>query len=89
MTIAMPSLNERREDIPLLMRHLLLSNASTRHFVDPQGAISSDGRLLRQLLRRVYSRHVSELRAILGALGSTADGDQIPALAVGPPPRQV
>lgn len=68
--IHLPDLNERREDIPLIARHLLggfaAENAGTagRYFEsDGEPRVSVD--LIRTLLTRDYTAHVRELERLL------------------------
>jgi two-component system nitrogen regulation response regulator GlnG/two-component system response regulator HydG len=72
-TIDVPSLNDRREDIPFLLRHLLRQHAvrdphiAAKYFArgDPAGHASLEPRLVDDLLRHPYTMHVRELDALL------------------------
>jgi two-component system nitrogen regulation response regulator GlnG/two-component system response regulator HydG len=62
--IHVPDLNERRDDIPLLVRHILLSRAQRWPALSAylqNGQPSIDPNLLDQLVRHTYSTHVAEL----------------------------
>lgn len=68
--IHIPELNERREDIPILLRHLLRSLAQERPALTAylrNGEPRIDPRLIEQLTRHSYSTHVSELAFLLQA----------------------
>lgn len=83
--VAVPNLNERREDIPMLVRVLLrrasesMTEIGRRFFnVDHSGAWTNprvDPELLDRLLRHDYTSNVRELEALLwrAMLGSTGD----------------
>ena len=78
LRLAVPGLNDRREDIPLLVRHLLqkLMDASQRaRFFDPstnEPRISPD--LVVDLLLHSYTTHVRELESmLLVALGDSRE----------------
>jgi len=95
LRIEMASLDMRREDIPLLLRSLLLQAARTSpaaaRFVRP----GRDGRLeprvdpdlVEALVRRSYETHVRELDAVLWRAMAASTGDTVvapPELSVGP-----
>jgi two-component system nitrogen regulation response regulator GlnG/two-component system response regulator HydG len=69
LTIAVPGLVERREDIPLLTRHVLVDackdepDLKARLFEGREPRVSP--RLVEALLAHPFSTHVRELRAIL------------------------
>ena len=74
LRVTIPGLNERREDIPLLIRHLLSRAAATnpnvaQRFYDPHDAHYMLPRispyLVERLLRHQYRLHVRELDALL------------------------
>jgi DNA-binding NtrC family response regulator len=85
LKIQLPALAERREDIPLLMRHLVLRAAEanpelTRRFVN----VESVGRQVRfaptfveSLLRHAYVGNTRELNALLWKAMGASDGDVI------------
>lgn len=66
--LLVPSLNERPEDIPLLVRHLLLTQLSLgsegARFCR-NGQLRIDPRLLEQLVRHRFSTQVSELAFLI------------------------
>lgn len=61
ITLRLPPLRERREDIPLLIRHFLKSSASNNGFVIPE--ISSEA--IEFLCRLPYPGNIRELKNIL------------------------
>lgn len=66
--IRVPDLNERREDIPLLIRHILVLHAQRRQRLGrylQNGQPHLDPLLLEQLVRHGYSTEVSELAFLL------------------------
>jgi DNA-binding NtrC family response regulator len=82
--VELPPLSERREDIPLLVRHLVLKAASANpelamRFTEttPAGVTHArvDSRLVEALLRRNYAGNVRELEAVLLKAMSASDGD--------------
>ncbi len=75
--IHVPDLNERREDIPLLIRHILLLRARQRpalsaYLQDGQPRI--DPQLLEQLVRHAYSTHISELAFLVEQAAADCEG---------------
>jgi DNA-binding NtrC family response regulator len=81
--IELPDLNARREDIPLLVRHLLVSHAPSR--AARQAVASASGseqdldaqiwcELIGESLRRPYATNVRELAAWLTEATSTSPG---------------
>lgn len=96
--VEMPSLEDRREDIPLLVRHLLLRAAQKSpeiagHFIALTEAGYEYPRihplLVQHLLQRQYSAHIRELDALLWRAMSESHGDVIEALAeMQPPPSE-
>lgn len=75
--IHVPDLNQRRDDIPLLVRHILLSNAQRRPALSAylhQGQPSIDPRLLEQLVRHSYSTHVAELAFLVEQAAASCEG---------------
>ena len=79
LTLQIPDLNARRDDIPLLVRHILRQRLATdtglaQRFSAPGGPRLSP-RLLSALLRHTYTAHVRELSRILWqAMLESADG---------------
>jgi two-component system nitrogen regulation response regulator GlnG/two-component system response regulator HydG len=82
--VELPPLSERREDIPLLVRHLVLKAASespdlAKRFTEttPQGVVNAkvDSKLVDALLRRNYVGNVRELEAVLWKAMGASDGD--------------
>ena len=88
--VEMPSLEPRREDIPLLVRHLLLRAAKKSpeiagHFIAQTAAGHEYPRvqplLVQLLLQRHYAANIRELDAILWRAMSESHGDVIEAPA--------
>jgi two-component system nitrogen regulation response regulator GlnG/two-component system response regulator HydG len=86
LRIEVPPLQKRREDIPLLVRHLLLQIAAenepiARRFFEGPGAVPGQPRvspeLVDALLRRDYRTHTRELKRILWQAISESDGEQV------------
>jgi DNA-binding NtrC family response regulator len=82
--VEVPPLSERREDIPLLVRHLLVQAAAkspelAQRFTETssEGAVYAkvDAKLIDALLRRNYAGNVRELEAILWKAMSASDQD--------------
>lgn len=74
LRLVLPSLDERRDDIPLLVRHLVrraaaTSPASVARFLAPAGSGPGEPRLrpelIEALLARRYTTHLRELEALL------------------------
>jgi DNA-binding NtrC family response regulator len=98
LKIRVPDLNERREDIPLLVRHLLrqigLRDRSAVERFFPRGDLSQEpsvGRaLLLSLVQRHYRTHVRELLAVLWDSIQFSPGSTLelaPSSSLSPPPR--
>jgi len=87
--IQVPSLTERREDIPLIAAHLMRRIAredpklAKRFFPggDPDAVPRMSLQLLRQLLSRPYTTHVRELEALLWRAITASEGDVLGPLA--------
>ena len=83
--LRVPGLGERREDIPLILRHLARRWARKapalvqRFFVggDPEGAVRIDPSLVERLLRHDFETHVRELDAALWQAMSKSEGEFI------------
>jgi DNA-binding NtrC family response regulator len=84
--VEVPPLSERREDIPLLVHHLVARAASgspdlARRFTEttPEGTTLAkvDAKLVEALLRREYPGNIRELEAVLWKAIATSDGDRI------------
>jgi len=85
LQIKLPDLNARREDIPLLARHLLRRAASTERdiarFFEASEAGLGEPRisleLVRALVQHRYTNHVRELESLLWQSVATSKGDQL------------
>lgn len=82
VSVTVPGLGERLEDVPLLARHVLLRAARTdpdvRRFVRGQGGASRvelEPRLVERLLRHRWSLHVRELESLLWTSVAGSRGD--------------
>ncbi len=95
LRIETPPLDARREDVPLLLRSLLLGAARTSpvaaRFVSARGEGRIDARLdpdlVEALVRRSYETHVRELETLLWRAMAASPGDTVvapPELRVGP-----
>lgn len=79
--IRVPGLNQRKEDIPLLIQHLLKAQASNddmdaaRFLVD--GAVQIHPLLVEQLIHHTYKTHVSEISFLLGQAMAESDHNMI------------
>ena len=89
-SLEIPGLDARREDIPLLARHLAVRSPPLRRYIDSVGAagVRMSVALLRQLLQHDYRRHVSELHDMLVASASAGAGDSLRPLAFDAPPQR-
>lgn len=80
-TILVPSLDLRREDIPLLVRHILKECKrkgdleAERFFMNGEPQFSA--RLLEYLVRHPYQTHVSEITTLLGHAMAESPGSVI------------
>jgi two-component system nitrogen regulation response regulator GlnG/two-component system response regulator HydG len=86
LRIQVPPLSERREDIPLLVQHLLREIAAAsepvaRRFFAPAeggpGPARVEGALIDALVRRGYRSHTRELKGLLWQAISGSAGDRL------------
>jgi transcriptional regulator of acetoin/glycerol metabolism len=81
LRVHLAGLDERREDIPLLARHLLQRAAAKdaqlkeRFFAGEEPRLDAD--LVRALVLHDYATHVRELEALLWKSASTSKGDTL------------
>ena len=102
LLLELPSLNDRREDIPLIARHLLQRAAAQdpamgKRYFEGWDGTSGEPRcsaaLMTALLRHRYSAHVRELDTLLWRALATGDGHaaeltaEVTRLLDMPPPR--
>jgi DNA-binding NtrC family response regulator len=89
--IALPSLSDRREDIPLLARHLVARAAEKSpeivgRFIeesDGRTSVKFDAKFVAALLQRDYPGNARDLQALLWKAMAASDGDYIaPAASV-------
>ena len=84
LRLLVPGLDARREDIPLLIRHLLRQALEktpelVRPFVDEDGEVRLSPGLVEELLHRAYSTHLRELEGALWAAMADSRGSVIEA----------
>lgn len=92
LRLAVPGLEERREDVPLLAKHLLCrmvaEDASLARFLDAWDGARGEPRVtpafVTALLRRTFTTHTREIEAMLYA--AMMDGE--PPLDAPPPPTK-
>ncbi|MFT3776015.1 MAG: sigma 54-interacting transcriptional regulator [Minicystis sp.] len=82
LRVTVPGLDARREDIPLLIRHLLgralaRSPELVGRFADPSGEVRVSGELVEHLLHRSYPTHVRELEGLLWRALAESRGDRV------------
>ncbi|MEZ4299743.1 MAG: sigma 54-interacting transcriptional regulator [Polyangiaceae bacterium] len=82
MRLPVPGLDERRDDIPLLIRHLLRralvkSPELVGRFARPNGEVRVSGALVEHLMHRPYTTHVRELDGLLWRAMSESPGDEV------------
>lgn len=81
LRVDVPDLNVRREDVPLLVRHLLIHIAKAdpdvrdRFFEGPDPRTGSQ--LIGELVRRQYAANVRELEVLLWQSIATSPGDRL------------
>ena len=85
--IRVPGVNSRKEDIPLLIRHLLKQQAATDDVEASRFIAGGYPRvhplLVEQLLHHTYKTHVSEIMFLLGQAMAESDHDIILPLGSG------
>jgi two-component system nitrogen regulation response regulator GlnG/two-component system response regulator HydG len=102
--IRVPGLNQRKEDIPLLIQHLLKSQANNDDMDAVRflrnGHVRVHPLLVEQLIHHTYKTHVSEISFLLGQAMAESDHDMIRPIGSGlrlemnqlserpPPPRR-
>lgn len=84
--VEVPDLDARREDLPLLVRHLLRSAAASdaliaRRFLDEQGEPRVSAELIAALLRHALPLQVREVDTLLWRCLSESPGDTVTASA--------
>jgi two-component system, NtrC family, response regulator HydG len=86
LRVELPSLDERREDIPLLVRHLLLAAAKKSPQIGGRFVLSRPGlrdevrvdpALIEVLLGRSYETNIRELDALLWRAMAASTGDAV------------
>ncbi len=81
LRVNVPSLNERPEDIPLLIRHLLhqppAGSSVPERFVDRDGAVRVNPDLVAALVTHTFTTHVRELTQLLWAAVASSAGDKL------------
>ncbi len=82
LTVALPGLDARREDVPLILRHMLARALAKTpdlvgRFVGEGGAVGVSSALVEHLLTRPYTTHVRELEAALWRSMARSRGDFI------------
>ncbi len=82
LRLTMPGLNDRPMDVPLLVRHLLVTlgrddPALARRFFRPDGEPRVEPRLVEALLRHRWQTHVRELRRLLFEAMTASPGDRV------------
>jgi DNA-binding NtrC family response regulator len=86
LRLTVPGLNERREDVPLLVRHLLRRIAReddevAARFFEGGDAGAGEPRvgpeIIKVLCRRTFTTHVREVEAILWRAIAASEGDEV------------
>jgi two-component system nitrogen regulation response regulator GlnG/two-component system response regulator HydG len=76
--VRVPGLEQRKEDIPLLVRHILLQLAAEQDIEATSyvrnGNVMVSPLLIEKLLHHPYQTHVSELKRLLGMAMAESDG---------------
>ena len=96
LRIRVPDLNQRREDVPLLLLHLLRSFAAEDRKLaaqffqqgDPQRPPAVSMTLIRVLVQRQYRTNVRELESLLWSAIQSSDGHELGPPADWHEPRQ-
>jgi two-component system response regulator HydG len=77
--VVVPGLNQRKEDVPLLITHALLEQAASGDVDAPRflrhGQPRLHPRLVEQLVHHTYKTHVSEISFLLGRAMAESSGD--------------
>jgi DNA-binding NtrC family response regulator len=88
--VDLPSFEARREDIPLLVRHLLARAAekspelAARFTPEGGGAMRIDAELMDHLVRRSYTTNAREIEALLWRAMSTSLGEKLTLAGAAP-----
>jgi two-component system nitrogen regulation response regulator GlnG/two-component system response regulator HydG len=87
--LIVPSLQERREDIPLVLAHLVRTAAARSpalaRFCDGDGQLRAEAQLIEALLRHAFALNVRELEEILLRAAAASAGDTLSAIDLAPP----
>jgi two-component system nitrogen regulation response regulator GlnG/two-component system response regulator HydG len=79
--IAMPTLQARREDIPLLVQHLVRRAAERgsgfSRFIDDDGYVRIDPAFMERLLQYPFTLHIRELEEMLTRAAAASGGDTL------------
>ncbi len=80
LRVGIPTLNERRDDIPVLIHHLLkrasLKNPEAiKRFLDSSGEIRIKSSVVEYAMKKVYSTHIRELDAFLWRVMGSSPGE--------------
>lgn len=92
LTIELPSLRDRVDDVPLLARHILrrihtTDPAAVERYFDPNGVPRMSVDLVERLVRHPWQANVRELEALLwDAIAQSPDATLEPPTAYTPPP---
>jgi len=82
LVVEVPGLDERMEDVPLLLAHLLRQGAQDdplvrQRFLDPDGSPRLSAELVEAACRHRATQHVRELDTLLWQAISTSPGDRV------------
>jgi DNA-binding NtrC family response regulator len=84
--IRVPGIAHRKEDIPLLVRHLLVSQAQSQNSDASRFVQDGEPRLhpllIEQLVHHQYTTHVSEIAFLLGKSMTESKGDRLQPLSL-------